>query len=177
VAASGETWKKLKETHGNMGLHVGPDDMFLVLRGIRTLAIRMQRHAKSAMTVAKWLTGRPEVARVLYPALETDPGHALWKRDMTGASGLFGLVLNSWSEAQAKRFIDHLELFGIGASWGGFESLVILSHIKAIRTARPWQAEGPLVRLHIGLEDPDDLIADLEAGFAHIASMPAEGNP
>lgn len=177
VAASGDMWKKLKETHGGMGLHVGPDDMFLALRGIRTLAIRMERHAKSAMTVATWLAARPEVARVLYPALETDPGHALWKRDMTGASGLFGVVLNGWSETQAKQFIDHLELFGIGVSWGGFESLAIVSHIKAARTARPWQAEGPLLRLHIGLEDPADLMADLEAGFAHVASVPAEGNP
>ena len=177
VAASGGAWKSLKQTHGNMGLHVGPDDMFLALRGIRTLAIRMERHAKSAMTVATWLAARPEVARVLYPALPSDPGHALWKRDMAGASGLFGVVLKGWSESQAKRFIDHLELFGIGASWGGFESLVILSHVRAIRTARPWQAEGPLVRLHIGLEDPDDLIADLEAGFTHVASVPAEGSP
>jgi cysteine-S-conjugate beta-lyase len=177
VAASGEAWKKVKETHGGMGLHVGPDDMFLGLRGIRTLAIRMERHAKSALTIAKWLAARPEVARVLYPALESDPGHAIWKRDMTGASGLFGVVLNGWSENQAKQFVDHLELFGIGASWGGYESLAILSHMKQARTAQPWQAEGPLLRLHIGLEDPADLIADLEASFAHVASAPAESNP
>ena len=170
AAARGEAWKRLKAIHSDMGLHVGPDDMYLALRGIRTLGIRLERHAKSAMTVAKWLQARPEVARVLYPALETDPGHALWKRDMTGACGLFSVVLTGWSEDQAKRFIDHLELFGLGWSWGGFESLATLGHLKPIRTATTWQAEGPLIRLHIGLEDPADLIADLEAGFAHVAA-------
>jgi len=170
VAAKGAAWKALKDTHGSLGLHVGPDDVFLALRGVRTLGIRLERHGKSALTVAKWLAARPEVSRVLYPALEGDPGHALWKRDMTGACGLFGVVLNGWSEDQAKDFIDHLELFGIGASWGGFESLATLSHLKPIRSATSWQAEGPLMRLHIGLEDPADLIADLEAGFARVGA-------
>ena len=167
VAARGEAWKNLKELHGAMGLHVGPDDMFLALRGIRTLAIRLEHHEKSALAIAQWLQARPEVSRVLYPPLESDPGHGLWKRDMTGACGLFGVVLNGWSEAQAQQFADHLVLFGIGASWGGFESLVTLPHVK--RTARRWEAEGPLMRLHIGLEDPADLIADLEAAFAYVA--------
>ena len=167
VAARGEAWKNLKELHGTMGLHVGPDDMFLALRGIRTLAVRLERHARSALTVARWLEARPEVSRVLYPALENDPGHALWKRDMTGASGLFSFILKGWSTAQATRLADRLSLFGIGASWGGFESLITLPH--ATRTATRWKPEGPLVRLHIGLEDPADLIADLEAGFAYVA--------
>ena len=169
VAARGEALKKLKQLYGDMGLHVGPDDMYLALRGIRTMAIRLEQHARSAMAVAMWLQQRPEVTRVLYPALPSDPGHALWKRDMTGASGLFGVIFGGWSVAQAKRFVDHLELFGIGASWGGFESLATLPHLAGIRTARAWQAEGPLIRLHIGLEDPADLIADLEAGLTAAA--------
>jgi cystathionine beta-lyase len=166
VAARGEALRNLKQLHGDMGIHVGPDDMYLALRGIRTLSIRLEQHARSTMAVATWLAQRPEVARVLYPALPSDPGHALWQRDMTGASGLFGVIFRGWSMAQAKRLVDHLELFGIGASWGGFESLATLPHLAGIRTVRPWQAEGPLVRLHIGLEDPADLIADLEAGIA-----------
>ena len=170
VAAGGEPLKQLKETHGALGVHVGPDDVFLGLRGLRTLAVRLDRHQKSAKIVAEWLAARSEVARVLYPALTSDPGHSLWKRDMTGATGLFGVVLNGWSEEQAKAFVDGLKLFGIGASWGGFESLAILAHPKAQRTATVWQAEGPLLRLHIGLEDPEDLIADLEAGFARVSA-------
>jgi cystathionine beta-lyase len=167
VAARGDAWPRLKEVHGSTGLHVGPDDVYLGLRGIRTLAIRLERHAQSAMIIARWLAARSEVARVLYPPLETDPGHAVWKRDMTGGSGLFGVVLKGWSEEEAKRFIDGLRLFGIGASWGGFESLATLS--RPIRTATKWQAEGVLIRLHIGLEDPADLMADLEAGLARVA--------
>jgi cystathionine beta-lyase len=167
VAARGEAWKKLKELHGSMGLHVGPDDMFLTLRGIRTLAIRLEQHEKAAMMVARWLQARPEISRVLYPPLESDPGHELWERDMTGASGLLGFVAGGWSGEQAKRFADNLTLFGIGASWGGFESLIVLSH--ATRTATRWKPEGPLLRLHIGLEDPADLIADLDAGFAYVS--------
>ena len=168
VAANGPSLKKLKDTHGALGAHVGPDDVFLGLRGLRTLAVRLDRHQQSAMIVAEWLSARPEVARVLYPALPTDPGHGLWKRDMTGASGLFGVVLNGWNEARAASFVDSLQLFGIGASWGGFESLAIVAHPKPIRTATVWEAEDPLLRLHIGLEDPGDLIADLEAGFAAV---------
>jgi cystathionine beta-lyase len=169
VAARGDAWPRLKEVHGSTGLHVGPDDVYLGLRGIRTLAIRLERHAQSAMIIATWLASRPEVARVVYPPLASDPGHALWKRDMTGASGLFGVVLNGWNEEQAKQFIDGLQLFGIGASWGGFESLATLS--RPIRTATRWQAEGVLIRLHIGLEDPADLMADLEAGFTRVAAV------
>jgi cystathionine beta-lyase len=170
VAANGEVWKNLKELYGTMGLFTGPDDMFLALRGTRTLAIRLERHQQSAMTVAKWLAARPEIARVLYPPLPTDPGHALWRRDMTGASGLFGVVFNGWSDKQAMQFMDHLVLFGIGASWGGYESLITFQRPRNMRTAVPWQAEGPLVRMHIGLEDPADLIADIEASLAAVAA-------
>jgi cysteine-S-conjugate beta-lyase len=165
VAASPAAWPKLKATSVALGMHVAPDDVFLGLRGLRTLAVRLERHQASALKVAKWLAARPEVARLLYPPLPSDPGHGLWKRDMRGASGLFGVVFRGWSEDQAKQFIDGLGLFGIGASWGGFESLAILAHVDAIRTAIPWRAEGPLVRLHIGLEDADDLIADLAASL------------
>jgi cystathionine beta-lyase len=171
IAANAAAWPRLKETHGTMGLTVGPDDIYLALRGLRTLAIRLERQMKSALTVAGWLAARPEVSRVLYPALPSDPGHALWQRDMTGASGLFGFVLDGgWSEADAKAFVDGLSLFGIGASWGGFESLAILAKVGHLRTAVPWRAEGPLIRLHVGLEDPADLIADLEQSFAAVAA-------
>ncbi|MCP4383527.1 MAG: cystathionine beta-lyase [Hyphomicrobiales bacterium] len=165
VAANEAGWPALKETHGTLGLCVGPDDLYLGLRGLRTLAVRLDRQMQSALTVAEWLTHRPEVARVLHPALPGDPGHALWKRDMAGASGLFGVVFDGWSMARAKAFVDGLALFGIGASWGGFESLAIIAHPRKVRSAVPWSAEGPLMRLHIGLEDPGDLIADLQASF------------
>ncbi len=168
VAANAAAWPRLHDTFTYLGMHVAPDDVFLGLRGLRTLAVRLERHYASALKVAAWLAARPEIARVLYPPLPSDPGHALWKRDMTGGSGLFGFVFRGWSEEEAKRFIDGLSLFGIGASWGGFESLAILAHVDWGRTAVPWKAEGPLVRLHIGLEDPDDLIADLETNLTAV---------
>jgi cystathionine beta-lyase len=170
VSATETAWPRLHQTHGAMGICVGPDDIFLGLRGLRTLGVRLERHMKSAATVAAWLAARPEVARVLYPPLTADPGHALWKRDMTGACGLFGLVFAGWSEADSHRFIDALDLFGIGGSWGGFESLAIPANPGKDRTATPWVAEGPLIRLHIGLEDPDDLVADLDRAFAAVAA-------
>jgi cystathionine beta-lyase len=168
ASASGPAWVRLKQTHGAMGLCAGPDDIYLALRGLRTLAVRLERHWQSALAVASWLKRRPEVARVLYPPLEGDPGHAIWQRDMSGGSGLLGFVLKDWSNDDASRFIDGLNLFGIGASWGGFESLAILSDTRNARSAVPWEG-GPLVRLHIGLEDPGDLIADLETSFAAMA--------
>jgi cystathionine beta-lyase len=161
VSANMSLWPALAETYGTLGLCAGPDDIYLALRGLRTLAVRLERQMRSAISVAKWLAARPEVARVLHPALPGDPGHELWRRDMTGASGLFGFILAGWSEAEAKRFIDGLGLFGIGASWGGFESLAILGRLARSRTATAWRPEGPLIRLNIGLEDPGDLIADL----------------
>jgi cysteine-S-conjugate beta-lyase len=168
VSARGEHWKKLRDLQRWMGLHLAPDDTFLGLRGIRTLAARLAVHQTSALKVARWLAVRPEVSRVLYPALESDPGHALWKRDMGGATGLFSIVLSGWSHQRAAGFVDQLELFGIGASWGGFESLATVPTI--IRTASPWTAEGAMVRLHIGLDDPDDLVSDLDAAFASTAA-------
>ena len=130
------------------------------------MAVRLEQHQKNALEVAEWLQGRPEVVRVLYPALEGDPGHALWKRDFTGASGLFGVVLKPTDEAQMEAFFDALELFGMGSSWGGYESLAIPADPTNYRTATKWQPEGPLIRLHIGLENPADLIDDLKSGFA-----------
>jgi len=142
----------------------------LTLRGMRTLAVRLERQMRSAIAVAEWLATRREVARVLHPALVSHPSHQLWKRDMSGASGLFGFILAGWSEMDAKRFIDGLRLFGIGASWGGFESLAILARVARARTATAWRPEGPLIRLHVGLEDPGDLIADLAESFAAVAA-------
>ena len=170
VSANADSWPALAETHASLGLCAGPDDIYLTLRGMRTLSVRLERQMRSALAVAEWLAGRREVARVLHPALPDDPGHRLWQRDMTGASGLFGFVLAGWSEADAKRFIEGLRLFGIGASWGGFESLAILARGARARTATAWRLEGPLIRLHIGLEDPGDLIADLAQSFAAVAA-------
>jgi len=145
---------------------VSPDDAALTLRSLRTLAVRLDRHQASARIVADWLAARPEVAHVLHPALPDCPGHAAWARDFRGSSGLFSFVLAGGGEAERAAFIDALRLFGIGYSWGGFESLALPVDPARYRTARPWQAEGPVVRLHIGLEEPADLIADLESGLA-----------
>jgi cystathionine beta-lyase len=145
-----------------------PDDCHLALRGLRTLAARLERHQRSAFEVATWLQGRPEVARVLHPALPDDPGHDLWRRDFLGASGLFGFVLRPCPKAALAAMLDGLELHGMGYSWGGYESLLIPTHPDTCRTATPWRAEGVPMRIHVGLEDTADLIADLEAGFARL---------
>jgi cystathionine beta-lyase len=165
ISATEKFWPRLKDTHGSLGMCPGPEDVFLSLRGLRTLAIRLARHMESGLKVARWLQGLPEVARMLHPALESDPGHAIWKRDFKGACGLFGVVLKPCSSQAVTAFIEGLELFGIGASWGGFESLAIPFDVTKIRTATKWSPGGPTVRLHIGLEDTGDLIADLERGF------------
>ena len=168
VSATEKYWAQLKETHGNLGLCPGPEDVFLCLRGLRTLAVRLDRHMSSGLAVANWLKARPEVERVLYPALESDPGHAIWKRDFRGACGLFSIILKPCSAKALATFIEGLQLFGIGASWGGYESLAIPFDCSKMRTATKWQPSGPAVRLHIGLEDTQDLIADLEAGFVRL---------
>jgi cystathionine beta-lyase len=170
VAANEATAKRLNETVYEMGLCVGPDDMFLGLRGLRTMGVRLAQHFAAGMKVARWLEARPEVLRVLHPALESDPGHAIWKRDFSGACGLFAIVLKPVPVAAVHAFLDELALFGIGASWGGFESLAIPFNCAKIRTATAWAPGGPTVRLHIGLEDVSDLIADLERGFAALAA-------
>ena len=169
VSANAETWPKLRDTVITAGLCVGPDDMYLGLRGLRTLSVRLERHQKSAFAVARWLQQRPEVLRVLHPGLESDPGHAIWKRDFLGASGLFSLILKPVPEKAVHAFLDALTLFGMGFSWGGYESLVILFDCTSYRTATTWSPGGPALRLHIGLEDVGDLTADLERGFAALA--------
>jgi len=166
VSANESHAARLTETHGNMGLYASGDDCFLGLRGLRTLPVRLARHQETGLRLARWLAGRPEVARVLHPALETDPGHALWKRDFSGACGLFGVILKPVPQSAVAAMVDGLEHFGLGWSWGGFESLVISAHIT--RTARVFAAEGPVLRIHAGLEDADDLLADLEQGLARL---------
>ena len=170
VSANAATVAKLKDTVRVLGLCVGPDDVFLALRGLRTMAVRLPRHYQSGLTVARWLSRRPEVARVLHPAMESDPGHAIWKRDFSGASGLFSIVLKPIPEKAVYAFMDALTLFGMGFSWGGFESLAILFDCNEYRTATKWAPGGPTLRIHIGLEDTGDLIADLERGFAAMAA-------
>jgi cystathionine beta-lyase len=170
VSANAATLPALKDTVYSMGLCVGPDDMYLALRGLRTLGVRLDRHYRSGLRVARWLEQRPEVLRVMHPALESDPGHKIWKRDFTGACGLFSVVFKPTSEQSVHAFLNELALFGLGYSWGGFESLAILFDCSEYRTATKWAPGGPTVRLHIGLEDPDDLIADLERGFAAMAA-------
>ena len=139
------------------------------MRGLRTLATRLAQHQRSGLEVARWLEGRPEVARVLHPALPSHPQHALWKRDFLGATGLFSIILKPASDKAVAAMLDGLQLFGMGFSWGGYESLIIPFDPKPYRTATTWTAEGPALRLHIGLEDVDDLRADLEAGFKRLA--------
>ena len=163
-----EQFQRIKYTANAMGNCPGPDDCYLGLRGLRTLSVRLERHQKNAIKVAEWLQSRPEVDRVLYPALKDDPGHDLWKRDFSGASGLFSIILNDVSRDAVAAMLDGMELFGIGASWGGYESLMIPNVMANVRTATKWSAAGPSLRLHIGLEDPDDLIEDLEKGFARL---------
>lgn len=159
TVCSKETWDQFKHAYEMMGQFAGPDDMYLALRGLRTLSVRLERHMGNAMKVAEWLRGRSEVESVLYPALSNGPGHELWKRDFKGASGLFSVILKPTSEKSVAAFLDDLTLFGMGFSWGGFESLVV--PFKPIRTATTWTAPGPCLRFHIGLESPEDLIDDL----------------
>jgi cystathionine beta-lyase len=152
------------------GQHAAPDDCYLGLRGLRTMAVRLKQHQANATAIANWLKTRPEVRRVLYPVLEDDPGHALWKRDFHGASGLFGVVLDRhYSEDALRALLDPLELFAMGASWGGYESLILPAH--PVRTASEWAPVGTLLRLHVGLEAPEDLIADLAAGFDRMTAV------
>jgi cystathionine beta-lyase len=166
ISANKKTHKALMDTVHTLGLCVGPDDMYLAQRGVRTMPVRLARHQQSGLAVARWLKARPEVLRVLHPALEDDPGHAIWKRDFNGASGLFSVVLKPVPEAAVHALLDTLRLFGMGFSWGGFESLAIVFDCADYRTATPWAPGGPTLRLHIGLENVDDLTADLERGFA-----------
>jgi cysteine-S-conjugate beta-lyase len=170
VSANGRTVKDLKATVAVNGWCVGPDDVYLGMRGLRTLAVRLDRHYESGLAVARWLERRPEVVRLLHPAMASHPGHALWKRDFSGASGLFSVVLKPVPQKAVYAFLDTLELFGIGPSWGGYESLATPFNCAPARTATRWEPGGPTVRFHIGLEAVEDLIADLERGFAALAA-------
>lgn len=170
VSANKETCRQLKDTVFTMGLCVGPDDMYLALRGLRTMGVRLASHSAAGLKVARWLEQRPEVLRVLHPALERDPGHAIWMRDFSGACGLFSVVFKPVPQESVNAFLDKLTLFGIGASWGGYESLAIPFDCTTIRTATRWQPGGPTVRFHIGLEDVSDLIADLDHALAALAA-------
>jgi cystathionine beta-lyase len=170
VSVGPDWWPALQRTARNFGQQAGPDDAWLGLRGLRTLGLRLARHQESALRVAKWLDEQPQVARVLHPALPSCPGHELWVRDYRGASGLFAFILKGGGAAERAAFIDGLSQFGIGYSWGGYESLALPADPERIRTATRWRADGPLVRLHIGLEDTDDLIEDLAEGLARYGS-------
>jgi cystathionine beta-lyase len=166
ISANAKAWPLIAETIRLLGVCAGPDDVFLALRGLRTLGVRLAQHHRSALDMARWLATRPEVAKVLHPGLENNPGHAIWKRDFMGASGLFSIVLKPAPQKAVDALLDTVKLFGMGYSWGGFESLIIPFDCSDYRTATKWNPGGPTLRLHIGLEHVDDLKADLERGFA-----------
>ena len=166
ISANAKAWPRLLEDIRLLGICAGPDDVYLALRGLRTLSVRLAQHYRSGLEMAHWLAARPEVARVLHPALESHPGHAIWKRDFSGASGLFSVILKPTPQKAVDALLDSVKLFGMGYSWGGFESLVIPFDCESYRTATRWAPGGPALRFHIGLEDVDDLKADLARGFA-----------
>jgi len=169
VVANEAWWKALRDTSRDLGHHASPDDIYLALRGMRTMEVRIKRHEASALAIARRLQSHPKVARVLHPGLPDDPGHATWKRDFLGSSGLFGVELKTRSRTEMARFVDGLEHFALGYSWGGYESLVVPANLGRYgRAVRPWKG-GELVRLQIGLEDPEDLYADLERGLERLA--------
>jgi cysteine-S-conjugate beta-lyase len=164
VSANAAWWPRLKSTFLAMGQCAGPDDVFLALRGLRTMALRLKQHEQSALTVAHWCAKQPQIMRVLHPALPSCPGHDVWQRDFSGSSGLFSIQLAAGGNVAA--MLDHLAHFSMGFSWGGFESLALPCHLgKANRSLKHWDDGGPLIRLHIGLENVDDLLADLDAGL------------
>jgi len=166
ISANAKAWPMVTEAMRLLGVYAAPDDVYLALRGARTLAVRLEQHYRSGLEMARWLEQRPEVLKVLHPALESHPGHAIWKRDFRGASGLFSIVMKPKPQAAVDAMLNSLTLFGMGASWGGFESLAIPFDCASYRTATKWAPGGPTVRLHIGLEHIDDLKADLDRGFA-----------
>lgn len=168
VSGNGAAADLLAKTHREIGHTVSPDDAYLVLRGIRTLGARLELQSASALRLAEWLDRRPEVVRVLHPALPSSEDHDLWRRDFTGASGVFGFVLRDTPAAKLKAMLESLTLFAMGFSWGGYESLIVPCDPQLKRTASAWTPEGPLVRVSIGLEDSNDLAADLEHAFTHL---------
>jgi cystathionine beta-lyase len=169
VTANAALASALADAHEQLGLCASGDDCFLGLRGLRTLAVRLARHQQTALKLAHWLRGQPEVSRVLHPAFDDDPGHAIWSRDFTGSSGLFGLVLKPVAAPALHAFFDGFSVFGLGFSWGGYESLIVPAHIR--RTAGSFAAEGPVLRIHAGLEDATDLVEDLERGLKRLRAV------
>jgi cystathionine beta-lyase len=175
IAMNNEHFMTVKSQVHGMGYSVGPDDVYLALRGLRTMSARLAQHQQTALRLADWLQKRPEVERVLHPALPGTPGHEFFKRDFKGSSGLFSVILKPCSDSQLTAMLDGMQLFGMGYSWGGYESLIIPSNIGNARTATRWKTDGPMLRIHAGLEDPEDLVADLEAGFQRLRSnLPGE---
>jgi len=168
TSANARYWPALRQCFTDFSMCAGPEDVFLALRGLRTMDLRLREAERQGLAMARWLAERPEVLRVLHPALPDYDGHAIWKRDFLGSSGLFSLILKPVPRAAVSAMVDGLELFGIGASWGGYESLVIPFDCTAYRTATRWNPGGPALRLSIGLEDIDDLEADLDRGFARL---------
>jgi cystathionine beta-lyase len=168
ITANERAAARLRAAHYELGQTVGPDDANLASRGLRTMAVRLARHWETGVRLAEWIARQPEVERLLHPALPSDPGHALWKRDFAGASGLFGVVLKPLAQRAYAALVDSLELFGIGASWGGYESLIMPMSPGDTRSATKWPHAGPCFRIHAGLENPDDLLADLDAGFRRL---------
>jgi cysteine-S-conjugate beta-lyase len=173
VSANERCWRRLRATFDAMAVCAGPEDVFLALRGLRSLGLRLKEHERQALDMARWLAARPEVDTVLHPALESHPGHAIWRRDFKGSTGLFSVVLKPASDEAVAAMLDGLELFGMGFSWGGFESLVIPFDCATYRTATKWSPGGHALRFHIGLEDLDDLKRDLDAGFARLKDADA----
>ena len=172
ITTTEELFRRVRVMAAILGAVPGPDDCYLALRGIRTLAVRLARHQETALALARWCRERPEVARILHPAFEGCPGHEVWARDFSGASGLFSIVLDkAYPKDALARMLDHMALFKLGYSWGGYESLILPADPSPFRTAQPWPEEGTLIRLHAGLEDVEDLIADLEAGFARLSGV------
>lgn len=170
TAASDELWTAVKNSVLAFGYSAGSQECYLGLRGLRTLSVRLERHQRNALDLAQWLAARPEVARVLHPALPTDPGHALWRRDFLGACGLFGVELKPVGKRAVAAMLDGLKLFGMGYSWGGYESLILPTDDGIHRTATRWQPSGPMLRLHVGLEAVEDLKADLAAGLERLTA-------
>ncbi|HIJ63591.1 MAG TPA: cystathionine beta-lyase [Rhodospirillaceae bacterium] len=164
-------WKEIKTSVAQSGVCAGAEEVYLGLRGLRTLGVRLRQHQESGMFLANWLKARPEVKRVLHPALPDDPGYDIWRRDFTGACGLFAVELTPCPASAVDAFLDGLRHFALGYSWGGFESLIIPTTGTILRTASPWETAGPTLRIHTGLEDPEDLVADLTAAFTRLAKV------
>ena len=168
IAQTEQDWLKLKITTGALGQAVSPDVCYLALRGVRTLSVRIEEHQKNAIEVANWLNKRPEVETVLHPAFPSCPGHEIWQRDFIGSSGLFSIVLKDFSMEQVNAMLDDMDYFAMGFSWGGYESLIVPCDPTKLRSATKWNASGPLLRIHVGQEDVQDLIQDLERGLSRL---------